>query len=105
MKPSGRGLLGLPSELSLELVSVGIGASSTEEGRELATAEMTAEGAAVVVGVLSSESSLESSEVSTGAEPEVAVAVAEAEPVRVMVVVQGVDEAEPAKVGSPVGSG
>ena len=103
MKPSGRGLLGLPSELSLELVSVGIGASRTEEGRELATAEMTAEGAAVVVGVLSSESSPESSEVSTGAE--VAVAVAEAEPVRVIVVVQGVDSAEPAKVGSPVGSG
>lgn len=71
MKPSGRGLLGLPSDESLELVAVGMGASRTELGSELATAEMTAEGAAVVVGALSDESSLSSSElseVSTGAE-------------------------------------
>jgi hypothetical protein len=99
--------------LSEELVSVGIGASKTDEGRELATAETSAGADEVAVGVLSeepleelsSESSSELSEVSTGAEVSVAVAVAEAEPVRVMVVVQGVEEAEPAKVGSPVGSG
>lgn len=132
MKPSGRALEGLPSALSLELVSVGMGASRTEEGRELATAEMS-EAGAVVVGVLpeelpellpeepeelpellpeevlssSSSSSYSSSsssslEVSMGALP---VAVGAAEPVMVMVVVQGVvaaAEDSPAKVGSPV---
>ena len=90
MKPSGRALLGLPSDLSLELEAVGIGASRTDEGRELATAEMSAAGALVGVGVLleepldeplvelseelsssslsSSESSPELSEVSMGVE-------------------------------------
>ena len=47
MKPSGRALEGRPSSLSVEEVEVGIGASRTEEGRELATAEMA--GAAEVV--------------------------------------------------------
>jgi hypothetical protein len=85
VKPSGRALLGLPSALSLELVEVGMGASRTDEGRELATADMLAAGAVVVVGVLleeplgepleelsedssSSESSSELSEVSMGVE-------------------------------------
>jgi hypothetical protein len=48
-------LLGLPSELSVELVSVGIGALRTDEGSELATAEISAAGAEVVVGVLLEE--------------------------------------------------
>jgi hypothetical protein len=39
VKPSGRALLGLPSALSLELEAVGIGASRTDEGTELAMAE------------------------------------------------------------------
>jgi hypothetical protein len=76
VKPAGRGLLGLPSSLSVELVSVGMGALRTDEGSELATAEMTATGAEVVVGVLSdelldelsSELSSELSEVLTGDE-------------------------------------
>lgn len=89
MKPSGRALLGLPSALSLELVAVGMGASRTDEGSELATAEMSAAGAVVVVGVVleelleepleelsedssssesSSDSSSELSEVSMGVE-------------------------------------
>lgn len=120
MKPSGRGLLGLPSSLDSEpeAVSLGMGWVRTEEGRELAMDEMSAAGAEVVVGVVFSEeelelsseedsssedSSEESSEVSTGA----LVAVGAEEPVRVMVVVQGLVSAgeEPAKVGSPVGSG
>jgi hypothetical protein len=66
----------LPSSLSVELVSVGMGALRTDEGSELATAEMTATGAEVVVGVLSdelldelsSELSSELSEVLTGDE-------------------------------------
>ena len=48
-------MLGLPSDLSLELEAVGIGASRTDEGRELATAEMSAAGALVGVGVLLEE--------------------------------------------------
>jgi hypothetical protein len=81
VKPAGRGLLGLPSSLSEELVAVGMGALRTDEGSELATAEMTATGAEVVVGVLldepleelsldelSPELSSELSEVSTGDE-------------------------------------
>ena len=61
MKPSGRALLGLPSALSLELVVVGMGASRTSEGSELATAEMPAAGSVVGVGLLLEESLEESS--------------------------------------------
>ena len=48
-------MLGRPSASSVELVAVGMGASRTEEGRELATAEMTAGEAEVGVGALLEE--------------------------------------------------
>ena len=81
MKPSGRALLGRPSSLSVDEVAVGMGASRTEEGRELATAEMAGAAAEVVVGALPEEPLLpcsyspSSEEVSTGEPVAVAVAV------------------------------
>ena len=75
---------GRPSSLSVEEVAVGIGASRTEEGSELATAEMAGAAAEVVVGALPEELLSEplscsyspsSDEVSTGEPVAVAVAV------------------------------